>query len=50
MGTILDDDEPPPEAPTLRIDDVTVTEAGGNAQFTVTLSDERTGSRCSTGP
>ena len=38
-GTIVDDDEPlPPGAPSLSIDDVAVAEDGGNARFTVTLS------------
>ena len=41
VGTIEDDDavEPPPELPTLEIDDVTVSEDGGPAEFTVTLSE-----------
>ena len=40
VGTIEDDDavEPPPGQPTLEIDDVTVSEDGGPAQFTVELS------------
>ena len=41
VGTITDDDgeEPPPGLPTLAIDNVTVAEDGGSAQFTVTLSE-----------
>ena len=41
VGTIRDDDveEPPPGQPTLRIDDVTVDEDDGPAEFTVTLSE-----------
>ena len=41
VGTITDDDgeEPPPGLPTLAIDNVTVAEGGGSAQFTVTLSE-----------
>ena len=40
VGTITDDDavEPPPGQPTLEIDDVTVSEDGGPAEFTVVLS------------
>ena len=41
VGTILDDDgvpPPPPGQPTLDIDDVTVAENGGSAEFTVRLS------------
>ena len=45
VGTITDDDavEPPPELPTLEIDDVTVSENEGSAEFTVTLSASSTG-------
>ena len=44
VGTIVDDDAvppppPPAELPTLEIEDVTVAENDGNAQFTVTLSE-----------
>ena len=41
VGTIEDDDaeEPPPGVPTLNIGDATVAEAGGSAQFEVTLSE-----------
>ena len=41
VGTITDDDavEPPPGQPTLEIDDVTVSEDGGPAEFMVTLSE-----------
>ena len=41
VGTILDDDaaEPPPEMPTLAVDDVEVAEDGGSTAFTVTLSE-----------
>ena len=45
VGTIEDDDaeEPPLGDPTLRIEDVTVAEDEGPAEFTVTLSEASTG-------
>ena len=47
VGTIVDDDAvppppPPPGLPTLEIEDVTVAENDGNAEFTVTLSESST--------
>ena len=39
QGTIVDNDVTPPGAPGLSIDDVTVAEDSGTAQFTVTLDD-----------
>ena len=38
-ATITDNDEPPPASPSISVDDVSVAEDAGNAQFTVTLSD-----------
>ena len=37
-ATITDNDEPPPASPSISVDDVSVAEDAGNAQFTVTLS------------
>ena len=38
-ATITDNDGPPPASPSISVDDVSVAEDAGNAQFTVTLSD-----------
>ena len=37
-ATITDNDEPSPASPSISVDDVSVAEDAGNAQFTVTLS------------